>query len=281
LIDTHGNYVSLISDFFMTTFQKIKTFVWSRYFLRQFGFVLLFYLVIIGGTIFYLDAYTSHGQKIEVPNFVGKNINQVMTEIEELDLQYEIIEYVYDPKKPDGTIIFQDPEATATSLVHVKEGRIIRFKVTKSSETVEMPYLVDKQESFATDILKSRGLRYVIRYESNNDYHGAVLRQLYKGREIKEGEKLPVGATITLVVAQNALGEPVELPDLIGLTISEAQQRLSELGNVELMMVCEGCDTREDSLGAVIESQSPEYLEGIKIPAGSTISVQAKKGGGQ
>jgi beta-lactam-binding protein with PASTA domain len=216
-----------------------------------------------------------------VPNFLGKNIKDVQLTIEELDLQYEIIEYVYDPKKPDGTIIFQDPEATSTSMVCVKEGRIIRFKVTKSSEMVEMPSLVDKQERFAVDILKSRGLKYVIRYQSSNDLHGAVDKQLYKGREIKEGERIPVGSTITLIVWQNELGEPVEIPDLHGLTFSEAEARISGEGSLVLVRVCEECVTSEDSLSVVIESQTPEYLEGRTIPAGSTITVRARKGGGQ
>jgi beta-lactam-binding protein with PASTA domain len=264
----------------LTAFQKIKTFVWSRYFLRQFGFMLLFYLLVIGATIFYLDAYTSHGQKIEVPNFIGKNIKDVQPIIEELELQYEIIEYVYDPKKPDGTIIFQDPEATSASQVFVKEGRIIRFKVTKSTELVEMPSLVDKQESFAVDILKSRGLKYVIRYQTSSNLHGAVEKQLYKGREIKEGERIPVGSVITLVVWQNAMGPPVDNIDLNGLTFAEAQNLISGAGNLSLTLVCEGCATREDSLSAVIESQNPEFLEGVQIQAGSTITVYARKGGG-
>jgi hypothetical protein len=43
------------------------------------------------------------------------------------------------------------------------------------------------------------------------------------------------------------------------------------------MPVCNDCSTYEDSLAARITSQSPEYLEGVLVPAGTTITVFATK----
>ena len=105
----------------------------------------------------------------------------------------------------------------------------------------------------------------------------AVLEQLYKGKSIKEGTRIPIGSTITLIVGQNDAGEPVEIPNLYGLTIFEARDRLSQLGSFGYLPVCDACLTYEDSLAARIESQSPEYIEGILIPAGTTITVYATK----
>jgi beta-lactam-binding protein with PASTA domain len=261
----------------MEFLQKLRSFIWSKHFLKHLGLVFLTYLIIVSVTVFYLDSYTNHGQQIKVPNFIGRNVNSVKAEIEELDLQYEILDSIYDPSKAAGTIIDQDPDPTMFSMVHVKEGRIIRFRVSKKSRLVEMPSLVDKSQRFAESILENRGLKVRIQFRPTNEANGAVLEQLFKGKTILEGKKIPIGSTITLIVGKNDAGVPVDIPNLYGLTIFEAKERLSQLGGFGFLPVCEGCLTYEDSVAARIESQSPEFIEGIQIPSGSTITVYATK----
>jgi beta-lactam-binding protein with PASTA domain len=261
----------------MDLLNKIKVFVWSKHFLKHLGLVILAYIVIVSLTIFYLDSYTNHGQHIDVPNLIGRNVNSVKTELEDLDLQYEILDSIYDPSKPEGTIIDQDPDATSLSLVPVKEGRIIRLRVSKKSRLVEMPSLVDKSQRCAESILENRGLNYRIEYRTTSEADGAVLEQLYKGKSVKEGAKIPIGATILLIVGQNDAGAPTEIPDLFGMSLLEAQDMLMQTGNFSMITICADCLSSEDSLAARIESQSPEFLEGIMIPAGSTITVYATK----
>lgn len=261
----------------MGIWAKIKVFVMSKHFLKQLGWVALAYALIVGITIFYLDIYTNHGEQIEVPNLIGQKLDNVKNQLDELGLQYEILDSIYDPSKPEGTILDQDPDPTKLSQVFVKEGRIIRFRVSKQSRLVEMPSLVDKTQRFAESILENRGLRYRIQFRPTNEANGAVLEQLYKGRPVKEGTRIPIGSTITLIVGQNDLGDPAEIPDLFGMTIFEAKERLTAAGNFVFMPVCGDCLTYEDSLAARVTSQSPEYLEGVLAPAGTTVTVYATK----
>lgn len=261
----------------MEFLKKLRSFIWSKHFLKHLGLLVLTYIIIISITIFYLDSYTNHGQHINVPNLVGRNVNSVTQELEDLGLQYEVLDSIYDPSKKEGTILDQDPDATVISQVPVKEGRIIRLRVSKKSRLIEMPSLVDKSQRFAESILENRELKVKIQYRPTNEANGAVLEQRYKGKSIKEGTRIPIGSTITLIVGKNDAGEPVEIPNLYGLTIMEARERLSSLGSLSFLPVCEECITSEDSLAARIESQSPEYIEGIMIPAGSTITVYATK----
>lgn len=268
----------------MELLKKLRSFIWSKHFLKHLGLVVLTYLIIVGITVFYLDSYTNHGEQIKVPYLIGKNVKSIATDLEELGLQYEILDSIYDPSKAQGTILDQDPDPTSQSQVFVKEGRIIRLRVSKKSRLVEMPSLVDKSQRFAESILKNRGLKYKIQYKPTNEANGAVLEQKYKGKSVKEGTRVPIGSTIVLIVGQNDAGEPVQIPDLYGMTIFEAKERLSALGSFEFLPVCSECVTYEDSVAARIESQSPEYIEGILIPAGTTITVYATKsfsGGGQ
>jgi hypothetical protein len=233
-------------------------FVRTKLFWKHFGLVILFYLVVVFGTILYLDFATNHGQKIRVPNFVGMSGEAAKNKIEELDLTYQILDSIYDPTLPEGTVIEQLVEPTSLSWVYVKSGRIIGLRLSKRTQLVEMPSLVHKQVQFAQSILEQRGLRFIIQYQATSEANGSVLDQRYKGRRIQEGERLPIGAVVTLIVGQNDEGEPIPLPNLIGLTMSEAQFIFDTLGVSSFSFICPDCLNGQDSSAARIFSQSPE-----------------------
>jgi beta-lactam-binding protein with PASTA domain len=261
----------------MSFLQKLKSYTWNRTFAKRIGVVVLFYLVVVMVTVFYLDAHTNNGQTIEVPNLIGKPVRVIGAELEALDLTYEVLDSIYDPSKPEGTILDQNPDPTSISNVYVKEGRIIKVRVSKKTRLIEMPSLIDKSQRFAESILKNRGLKYRIEYKPTNESNGAVMNQLYKGEFIKDGTRIPIGSTITLVVGRKEEGEPIDVPNLVGLTITEARDRLLLFGSVSLFTVCPDCISKEDSLYARIQSQTPEFIDGVKIPGGTTITVYASK----
>lgn len=261
----------------MEFWRKIRAFVWSKHFLKQTGYIILAYIVIVGGVILYLDAYTNHGEKIEVPNLVGMKSSSAQVTLEELDLKMELLDSVYRPDLAQGTIVSQDPLPTKKSLVHVKSGRIIRVQISKKTNLVEMPSLIDRSYRYAQSVLENRGLKYRVTFVPTSEADGAVQKQLYNGRPIKEGFRIQVGSVITLVVGQNDASAPVEIPDLQDQTISVATGRLSSLSLRLQIGACDGCTTAADTTSAVIYAQSPEYLEGTTVPAGTTIMVSASK----
>jgi eukaryotic-like serine/threonine-protein kinase len=262
----------------MESLSKLRAFVWSKHFLKHTGLIVLTYIVIVGGTVLYLDNYTNNGQKIEVPSLVGKKLPQAQLILEEQDLQVELLDSVYRPDLPTGTIVSQDPMPTKKSGVYVKEGRIIRVQLSKRTRLVEMPPLIDRSERFAESVLKNRGLRFTKVYRATSEADGAVLAQHYKGRDIKEGTRIPIGSLIELIVGRNEAQQPVELPNLVGMTISEARGRLSGTSLSLLLGSCEGCADAQDSTSAVITVQGPEFIsEGTMIPAGTTITVSATR----
>lgn len=269
----------LLDTRIMSLGKKLKSFFWSKRFLKHFVILIVVYVVIIGGTVLYLKLYTNHGEKIEVPNMIGKNVKNVGTSLEDLGLSYEILDSIYEPTKVEGTILSQDPMATDSTGVCVKEGRIIRLRVSKRSQLVEMPKCVDKSQRFAENILRNRGLKYHVEYRTTTEADGAVMQQLYKGKNITEKTRVPIGSTIRLIVGRNLGGSAVAVPNLQGLTICEVKERLSGMTNINLVLVCDGCLTVADSCSAIVDVQNPEYLEGAFAPAGSSITVFAKKGG--
>jgi beta-lactam-binding protein with PASTA domain len=251
------------------------SFIKSRSFFKHFGLVVLFYLVVIFGTLFILDWSTNHGEKIEVPNIVGKNANDAKQILEEQGLKYQILDSIYDPKKPNGTVIEQTPGPTKKTSVYVKSGRIIGLRVSKKQKLVEVPNLINKSQRFASSILKNRGLNFVIRYKPvNEDASGTVVDQLYNGKKVVFGTMIPVGSTITIYVGEFVIEDPEKIPDLYGMTAADAIALLNELG-FRHEYGCSGCLTKSDSLSAIVFSQSPEYSRGKEVSKSSLVTFNA------
>lgn len=256
---------------------KIKNFVFTKRFLKNFLLLIGVYILIVFVLNLYLNFYTNHGEKVEVPNLVGKNEKQIASLLESLDLNYEVSESVYDPSKPEGTIIEQDPAPTSQTTVSVKEDRTIRIKISKKTQLVEVPNCVNKSERFAENSLKSRGFKCRIEYTPSVESAGAVIQQKYNGKDIQEKQKIAIGSTITIVVGKNSLNEAIPIPDLMNLTICDVKSRLSSATGIQLVVICNNCVTSADSCSAIVNSQSPEYIEGGIIAPGTTITVHATK----
>ncbi len=261
----------------MELLKKLGNYIWSKNFAIQFGLIILVYVLgvlILKGCLSYS---TSHGEKIDVPNLIGKNQNNLKNILAESGLEFEVLDSIYDPSKMEGTVLAQDPEATSTSKIYVKSTHVVKVRVSKRTQLVEVPALVDKSQRFAASVLKSRGFRYKLEYEPSLEAHGAVLQQLYKNKPIKAGERLPIGSTIKLIVGRGDAGLPQDLPDLFGLTIEEARARVANMSNMSFQAICPGCATKADSMATRVETQSPEFSEGAIVASGTTITVYSTK----
>lgn len=261
----------------MILLKKIAAFVWSKKFAINFGVLVILYVTVFISLKWYLNSTTVFGEKIEVPNLIGKNQNNLKNIMASSLLEIEVLDSIYDPSKIEGTIIEQDPGATSITDVYVKHGRKIKVRVSKRTQLVEMPGLVDKSQRFAEGILRNRSFKYKVEYQPSREAHGAVIEQLYKRKPIVKGTKIPIGSTIKLIVGRNEVGVELPLPDLYGLTIVEAKDRIGNLMNTEIIISCPDCETKSDSLIARVKSQSPEFSDGAVIASGGAIIVYASK----
>lgn len=264
----------------MTFLKKIISFVSSRAFLLSLGLILLFWVVLIWGSISSFSSFTKHGEKIEVPVLASKDNSQLInvSQLDELlsnkELTYEVLDSIYNPDLVEGTIIYQDPLPTAQNGQFVKSGRVIKVRVSKRSRDVSLPKLIDKSQRYAEGILSVVGLRSRAKYVPS-DVNGAVLEVKYKGKTVKSGQKLPVNAVLELTIGKKAGGALVNVPDLNGLTISEAKLRLQNNDALSLFISCPECLTKTDSASALINRQTPVSGEGSMVPQGTTITAFA------
>jgi hypothetical protein len=163
-----------VKEKFKSFFQKrffvvLKQFVWSKFFLLNIGLALLICLIVVFSTIKYLDVYSDHGEKIAVPNLVGKKSSEAKMMLNELGLSYEILDSLYDPSLPNGIVKQQMIEPTALSKVHVKANRIIGLRLSKKTELEEMPNLVFKGADLAQGILENRGFVSKIEFKPTKE----------------------------------------------------------------------------------------------------------------
>lgn len=261
----------------MSTLQKVKNLVLTKKFAINIIAIFASLFLFIFLLNVYLGFSTSHGEKIEVPNLIGKNEKELSRILGTLELEYEVSETVYDPSKPSGTILDQDPHPSKSTNVFIKKGRAIRVKVSKNTQMVDLPILVEKSERFAINVLNSRGFKYRIEYKPSVESAGAVIEQLYQGKKVEAGKKVPIGSLITLIIGKRAEAMDVELPDLVGLTVCDAKSRLSGAAYINIVLVCNNCNTAADSCSAIVNLQSPEYLEGKYVSGSSSITLHATK----
>jgi eukaryotic-like serine/threonine-protein kinase len=196
-----------------------------------------------------LNTITKHGQEAKVPNVTGHQLKLALKELDGFELH---IDSIYIPYKDPLEIIYQEPAAGEV----VKKGRIIFLSVNKvSPPSISMPKLVDL--SFRNAVLTLQSYRLVMgdTIFKPDLAAGAVLSQLYNGKEVSAGTQIPIGSRISLVVGAGLSDSAIAVPDLIGKTFAEARSIITGLG-IEPNFVWDGMIT--DSLNAIVYEQFPE-----------------------
>ena len=91
----------------MVLLKKIGNYIWSKQFAINLGVIILIYVI---GFILLnkcLDSQTKFGEKVAVPNLVGKNQNNLKKILGD-SLEFEILGSIYDPSKIEGLRILVD-----------------------------------------------------------------------------------------------------------------------------------------------------------------------------
>ncbi|HYG49279.1 MAG TPA: PASTA domain-containing protein [Flavobacteriales bacterium] len=257
--------------------QKLKTFFSAfitRYFLKHLVYALITVAIIISGCKFYLNSYTHNSESylVDVPNLIGLKSTQLKETLEPLGLELDLehMDTVFSDKGARGTVLLQNPGPTKITKEPVKKGRKVAVTIISNQpKLIKVPNLVNKSRRHAEGVLKIIGLKTNVKYRPYNDCNDCVIEQMYRGKPLKEGAKVAKGETVTLILGQKS-GEQVTVVDLNGLTIEEAEKRLSN-SSLTMFIVCENCKTKKDSSTAIAYRQAPAH--GVDVAVGTEISV--------
>jgi eukaryotic-like serine/threonine-protein kinase len=179
-------------------FMSIRNYLTSRVFFLQIVAALAIIAVLSYLFMHWLTFTTDHGHEIMVPNLAKLTEEQVEEKLDELDLDYVLLDSVdYNSDFPKYSVVEQDPLPGAK----VKEGRKIYIKINASGfSSVRIPDLIEKTYREAVPTLKALGLEEgTITYIPNLG-KDMVLEMRYKGRNIKAGDRVLKSSKIDLVL---------------------------------------------------------------------------------
>ena len=241
------------------------SFLRSKVFFRHTMIAVVVTIVIIWLILRLLNIYTRHGQAIAVPNFIGLPLDKIEDFASDNDLEAAIVDSVYELSLPKGTVAMQDPLPGTK----VKKNRKIYLTVVAlKPEQVAMPNLVDLTLRQATSMMETYGLKIGSLTYVPDIANNAVLKQKYKGIDIKEGFLVEKGTKIDLVLGKGDEKENSKVPDLIGKKQMQVMDLLNEASlNIGNEIFLDGNDTTTSR----VFKQKPEPNSSVQF--GGTVDV--------
>ena len=198
---------------------SIRNYLTSRVFFLQVLAAIAIIVVLSYLFMHWLTFTTDHGHEIMVPNLAKLTEEQVEDKLDELDLDYVLLDSVdYNSDFPKYSVVEQDPLPGAK----VKEGRKIYIKINASGfSSVRIPDLIEKTYREAVPTLKALGLEEgTITYIPNLG-KDMVLEMRYKGRNIKAGDRVLKSSKIDLVLGDGKESYVEEVDTTATPTIEE------------------------------------------------------------
>lgn len=171
-------------------------------------------------------------QEVSLPNMVGQPIGQVEQQLEQLGLQLER----YDEQTREVAAHHVSSQSPAAGSM-VRQGRRVVVGVNTPEQAVTLVPLTGLGQDEALAILEDLHLRAAqIDYVANDDVPaGTVLAS-----EPESSSVLATGSTVYLTVSRGPEAAKITMPQLVGLSVSEAERRVRALGVLQVDKVLAG-----------------------------------------
>ncbi|MDO4863709.1 MAG: Stk1 family PASTA domain-containing Ser/Thr kinase, partial [Ruminococcus sp.] len=167
---------------------------------------------------------TSQKNDWKMPSVIGMDFNDAVAKYGN-NIQFKEDGQVYDEAEP-GIIIEQDPAEG----VEFKKGAVLKVKVSKGMETVEVPNVTEMNAELAKDMLTQKGLKCEIRNSSSAEVRkGYVIKT-----EPAAGETAHKDSTVILYVSMGEEAGQVQVDDWVGKTIDDAKM-LAEYAGLKVV----------------------------------------------
>jgi len=185
--------------------------------------ILLFFLVSIGGVLFFFNQYTNV-PIVQVPDIEGKSLSEARNMASEVGLSLlENEERVFSEELAENYIVNQQPRPGE----RIKQSRSINITVSKGPQLIKIPDFIGsslRKALIELDnlSLKSGDIQYIFRL---SEEPGTVINQIpAAGAEVEKNSE------VTLFVSRGERNISVRMPDLTGLEQAEAVNLIREKG---------------------------------------------------
>ena len=224
--------------------------------------LLILFALSLGGTI--LGFNLTRSKDIQIPNLVGKTVEEVENALKDTKLTYEVAEEKYDVEVDAGLVISQTPEYRENYTI--KEDTKIELVVSLGQKLTIVPKVTGMTEEEATKKLEESDLEVVVNEEFNDKVEaGYVISQ-----DVDPETEVGAGSTVTITVSKGI--ETSTVPNVIGKSEEDAKKELEAAGLTVSATLTEEDRTKDN--GVVIK-QSLEA--GSTVPKGSTMTITVNK----
>ena len=191
-------------------------------------YITLFSLLILGAAFLFavdkliMPAYTNYNEGLTVPDVTKISLTEAQEMLSTYGLRFEVNERRANSAYPADYVIDQSP---APNYI-VKPNRKIYLTVnTSETPKVEVPSVENLSFRNAGIQLQNYGLEVgSVSYESSR-FKNVVLRQ-----SIPAGTMVEKGTQVDLAVSDGLGDRIVQIPNIVGLLLPEAQLKLHEAG---------------------------------------------------
>ncbi len=151
--------------------------------------------------------------EVEVPALAGRTYEEAVDTLEELGLDPERVDVF--SQRPVGVVASLDPKAGTL----VDEGSVVTVRVSKGSQLIPVPDVLDQSEESAREELETAGFQVnVVEAPSSSTPAGLVSAQ-----SPDPGVEAARGSTVQITISTGP--EQVRVPDVVGLSEGDAPGR--------------------------------------------------------
>ena len=191
--------------------------------------VLVFAVVIFASLWnYFLKDLFSEAVRINVPNFVGSDYEDIINNREFQSIYNFTVVYTVDPQVDAGIIIDQTPNS-GRSVIKDSKGVDVELKVSTGIQMLKMPDVVNKEYRDAQMTLQKTGFVVELDYAMSD----AVTENYVISTNPEAGDSIPAGATVYMTVSAGPNVATVQMPNLEGLSRAVAISRI-EAANLSL-----------------------------------------------
>ena len=179
------------------TIKEFFSFKTNKYFWLNLIAMMAVVILLLFGVLKWLDVYTRHGEAVVVPDVKGMTVGEAEMLLRNHGLVCVVSDSYFVKNKPAGSILELNPSAGQK----VKEGRTIYLTIN----TLDVPLRLvpDVADNSSVRQAQAKILAAGFKLSENELISGEkdwVYGVKYKGRQLNMGDKVPVGATLTLLV---------------------------------------------------------------------------------
>ncbi|MBE6997150.1 MAG: Stk1 family PASTA domain-containing Ser/Thr kinase [Ruminococcaceae bacterium] len=188
------------------------------------------FAVLVFGALwnYFLKDLFSEAVRINIPNFVGSDYEDIINNREFQSLYNFTVVYTVDPQVASGIIIDQTP-SSGRSVMKDSSGVDVELKVSTGIQMLQMPDVVNKEYRDAQMTLQKTG--FVVEYDyATSD---TVTENYVISTNPEAGDSIPAGATVYMTVSTGPNIVTVQMPNLVGLSRAVAISRI-ESANLSL-----------------------------------------------